>query len=451
MKENKMGTKNIKSLIIGMSLPMIASMLVQALYNIVDSYFVSKIGEDAFAAVSLAYPIQYLMSGLAVGTAVGINALLSRSLGEKNFEQANQSAENGLLLGIFHYSLFLIFGLFFPRLFLKTQTDDPQIIEYGVQYISIVAIFSLGSFMQLTLERIFQSVGKTYYTMITQSCGMILNMILDPILIFGYFGMPELGVAGAAIATVIAQAIATFLCIFLQYKFNDDIKISSLKPNFPIIKEVYRVGFPSFVLIAVTSLTIYLMNFILIGFSSTAVAALGAYFKIRSFIFLPIFALNNVVVPVIAYNYGAGYKDRAKETIDFSIKFATLIMMIGFFALQVFPEELLKIFNASDELLEIGVVALRMISLVYLVAGHNLVASAVFQGLGNGVLSLNASIIRQILALLPVAYLMSKTGNLNAVWLAYPISEIADYIYCRHNLINFAYKKIDAIGEKEAI
>jgi putative MATE family efflux protein len=446
-----MGTKSVRSLIVGMSLPMIASMLVQAVYNVVDSYFVSQINENAFAAVSLAFPIQYLMTGLAVGTAVGINALLSRSLGEKKFKQANDAAENGLLLGIFHYIIFLLFGLFFPRLFLKTQTQNQQIIEYGVQYISIVTIFSIGSFMQLTLERIFQSVGKTHYTMITQSCGMILNMILDPILIFGYFGMPELGVAGAAVATVIAQTFAAFLCAFLQYKHNDDIKITSLKPNFPIIKEIYRVGFPSFVLIAVTAGTIYLMNLILIGFSSTAVAALGAYFKIRSFIFLPIFGLNNAIVPVIAYNYGAGYKERVRESIRFSINFATGIMLFGFFVLQVFPEQLLDIFHASDELKEIGVIALRTISLVYLIAGHNLIASAVFQALGNGVLSLNASIIRQIVALLPVAYLISKSGNLDAVWLAYPISEIIDYLYCRHHLINFAYKKIDSIGVQEAL
>ncbi|CDZ75489.1 Hypothetical protein ING2D1G_1351 [Peptoniphilus sp. ING2-D1G] len=437
-----MGTKKINKLLFEMSIPIMISMLVQALYNIVDSYFVSHINEDAFAAVSLAFPVQYMITGLAVGTAVGINALLSKSLGQKKFETANRAAENGLVLAIFHYLIFFIFGNFLSEAFFRTQTDDLKIIAYGVDYISIVTVFSMGTFIQITVERIFQSVGKTFYTMITQIFGVIINIALDPILIFGHFGVPAMGIKGAAIATVIAQISAAILSLFINYKYNDSIEIKKLKPDFKIIKEIYRVGFPSFILIAITSVTIYFMNIILSKFSSTAVAALGAYFKLRSFIFLPVFGLNNAVVPIIAYNYGARKKERAVEAVELSIKVATVIMIVGFIAIQIFAENMLMIFNASEKMIEIGVPALKTISFAYFFAGHNIVTSASFQALGNGVLSLNSSVIRQVVALLPVAYLLSLTGNLNLVWLCYPISEVVDLIYCRYYLVNFTYKKI---------
>ncbi len=437
-----MGTKKINRLLFEMSIPIMISMLVQALYNIVDSYFVSHINEDAFAAVSLAFPVQYMITGLAVGTAVGINALLSRSLGQKKFETANKAAENGLILAVFHYLLFLVFGIFLSEIFFKTQTDDPRIISYGVDYISTVTIFSVGTFIQITVERILQSTGKTIYTMITQIFGVVINIALDPILIFGYLGVPAMGIKGAAVATVIAQISASILSLFLNYKFNKDVEIKSFKTDFKVIREIYRVGLPSFILIGITSITIYFMNIILSGFSSTAVAALGAYFKLRSFIFLPVFGLNNAVVPIIAYNYGARNKERVLEAVHLSIKVATVIMIVGFVVIQFFAEDMLMIFNASETMIEIGVPALKTISFAYFFAGHNIVTSASFQALGNGVLSLNSSIIRQVAALLPVAYMLSFTGNLNLVWLCYPISEVVDLVYCRYYLFNFTYKKI---------
>ncbi|WP_246060459.1 MATE family efflux transporter [Peptoniphilus catoniae] len=443
MKENKMGTKNIGPLLVEMSLPIMVSMLVQALYNIVDSYFVSRISENAFAAVSLVYPVQYIMTGLGVGTAVGINALLSRSLGEKNFNKANLAAENGILLAFIHYLIFLAFGLILPRIYLQTQTSDPEIIKYGVQYISIVTIFSIGAFMQLTIERIFQSVGKTLYTMFTQIFGMVVNIILDPILIFGLFGFPKMGIAGAAVATVTAQILSACLCAFINHFYNKDVTIKTIRPDLDTIKEIYKVGFPSFALIAVTAMTIYFMNMILGKFTSTAVVALGAYFKVRSFIFLPVFGLNSATIPIVAYNYGAKNKERARRTVELALKVATLIMLVGFVILQVYPDRLLMIFKASDKLLAVGVPALRIISFAYFGAGYNIASSGSFQALGNGVISLNSSIIRQVGALLPIAYLLSLTGNVNMVWWCYPISEFVAFIYCRHYLKNFTFKIID--------
>ncbi|MDO5041611.1 MAG: MATE family efflux transporter [Peptoniphilus sp.] len=442
MEENKMGTKKINRLLFEMSIPIMISMLVQALYNIIDSYFVSQINEDAFAAVSLAFPVQYMITGLAVGTGVGINALLSRSLGQKKFERANRAAENGLILAVFHYLIFLVFGLFLSETFFKTQTDAARIISYGVDYISIITTFSVGTFVLITVERIFQSTGRTIYTMITQIFGVVINIILDPILIFGYLGAPAMGIRGAAVATVIAQIIAAILGLFINYKFNKEVTIRNFKPDFKVIKEIYRVGLPSFILIGITSLTIYFMNIILSGFSSTAVAALGAYFKLRSFIFLPVFGLNNAMVPIVAYNYGARNKERALEAVHLSIKIATGIMVAGFVIIQIFAKDMLMIFNASETMISIGVPALRIISFAYFFAGHNIVTSGSFQALGNGVLSLNSSLIRQVAALLPVAYLLSLTGNLNLVWLCYPISEAVDLVYCRYYLVNFTYKKI---------
>lgn len=425
VEENKMGNMPIRKLLISMSLPMMASMLIQALYNIVDSIFVSRISENALTAVSLAFPIQNLMIAISVGTGVGINALLSRSLGEKKIKKANDTASNGILLAVLSYIIFLVFGLLFSRKYFMTQTNNPEIVEYGVSYLRIICIASFGAFLQITFERLLQSTGKTFYTMITQGIGAIINIILDPILIFGYFGMPKMGVAGAALATVIGQIVAAILAIIYNFKVNDDINIDieNFRPNLNIIKDIYIVGIPSIVMMSITSLTIYGINNILIRLSATATAVLGVYFKLQSFVFMPVFGLNNGMIPIVAYNYGAKEKDRLTRTIRLSVIYASIIMVLGLIIIQIFPGKILALFNASEDMLSIGISALRIISLSYIFAGVSIVLSAVFQALGNGVLSLIASATRQLIILLPVAYWLSLSGVVNRIWWSYPIAE----------------------------
>lgn len=428
--ENKMGTMPIKKLLINMSLPIMISMLVQALYNVVDSIFVAQVSENALTAVSLAFPVQNLMIAIAVGTGVGTNALLSRALGEKDFKRVNDLASNAVLLGIFSYVVFSILGLLFSKAYFRFQTNDAQIIEYGVAYLSIICIGSIGKFLQIVFERLLQSTGKTIYTMITQSTGAIINIILDPILIFGLFGMPRMGTAGAAIATVIGQIVAAILAIIFNLKVNKEIEINmkGFKPNLEIIKSIYAIGIPSIIMMSITSVTTYGLNNILKKFSSTAIAVLGVYFKLQSFIFMPVFGLTNGMVPIIAYNYGAREKDRLIETIKLSMLYGLGIMTFGIVMIQLFPEKILALFNASENMLSIGVPALRIISLGYLFAGFSIVASSVYQALGNGVLSLTNAISRQLVVLLPAAYLLSLLGNVNRIWWSFPIAEIMSLV-----------------------
>ena len=428
--ENKMGTMPIKKLLINMSLPIMISMLVQALYNVVDSIFVAQISENALTAVSLAFPVQNLMIAIAVGTGVGTNALLSRALGEKDFKKVNDLASNAVLLGVFSYVVFSILGLLFSKAYFRFQTNDAQIIEYGVAYLSIICIGSIGKFLQIVFERLLQSTGKTIYTMITQSTGAIINIILDPILIFGLFGMPRMGTAGAAIATVIGQIVAAILAIIFNLKVNKEIEINmkGFKPNLEIIKSIYAIGIPSIIMMSITSVTTYGLNNILKKFSSTAIAVLGVYFKLQSFIFMPVFGLTNGMVPIIAYNYGAREKERLIETIKLSMLYGLGIMTFGIVMIQLFPEKILALFNASKNMLSIGVPALRIISLGYLFAGFSIVASSVYQALGNGVLSLTNAISRQLVVLLPAAYLLSLLGNVNRIWWSFPIAEIMSLV-----------------------
>lgn len=413
-----------------MSLPIMISMLVQALYNVVDSIFVAQISENALTAVSLAFPVQNLMIAIAVGTGVGTNALLSRALGEKNFKKVNDLASNAVLLGVFSYVVFSILGLLFSKAYFRFQTNDAQIIEYGVAYLSIICIGSIGKFLQIVFERLLQSTGKTIYTMITQSTGAIINIILDPILIFGLFGMPRMGTAGAAIATVIGQIVAAILAIIFNLKVNKEIEINmkGFKPNLEIIKSIYAIGIPSIIMMSITSVTTYGLNNILKKFSSTAIAVLGVYFKLQSFIFMPVFGLTNGMVPIIAYNYGAREKERLIETIKLSMLYGLGIMTFGIVMIQLFPEKILALFNASENMLSIGVPALRIISLGYLFAGFSIVASSVYQALGNGVLSLTNAISRQLVVLLPAAYLLSLLGNVNRIWWSFPIAEIMSLV-----------------------
>ena len=413
-----------------MSLPMVISMLVQALYNVVDSMFVAMIGEDALTAVSLAFPIQSLMIAVSTGTGVGINALLSRSLGEKNFKEANRAAENGVFLGILSYLAFALFGVFFSRIFFETQTNDAQIIQYGTEYLMICTIFSLGIFMQITFERLMQSTGRTIYNMITQGTGAVINIVLDPILIFGLLGFPKMGVAGAAAATVIGQTVSMLMSFYFNEKKNVEIKLKvrGFRPNAKTIRNIYAVGFPSIIMQSISSVMTFGVNKILLMFSSTAVSVFGVYFKLQSFIFMPIFGLNNGMVPIVAYNYGARNRKRIMDTVKLSTILAVGIMLVGVFIFEIFPEQLLKLFNASEQMLQIGVPALRIISLSFVFAGVSITVVSVFQALGNGIYSLIISIVRQLVIILPVAYLFAITIGLGAVWFAFPISEIASII-----------------------
>lgn len=429
-KENKMGTMSINKLLITMALPMIISMLVMALYNIVDSIFVARICEDALTAVSMAFPVQNLMIAIASGTGVGMNALLSRSLGAKQQEQANHAARNGVFLAICSYLVFLLFGLTACGLFFRSQTDNPAIIQYGMTYMEICSVLSFGLFIQMVFERILQATGRTIFTMCTQGLGAIINIILDPILIFGLFGAPKLGIAGAAIATVAGQIIAACLAIFFNLKCNPDIHLNfrGFRPSGEIIRRIYAVGVPSILMMSISSVMVYGMNCILIAFTSTATAVFGVYYKLQSFIFMPIFGMNNGMVPIIAYNYGACKPDRIKKTMKLAMTYAEVIMLIGFIAFHVIPRPLLSMFSASEQMMALGVPALKILSWSYLVAGLCIISSSVFQALGNGMYSLLVSFGRQLVVLLPAAYLLSLTGNVDMVWWSFPIAEVASVL-----------------------
>lgn len=424
--ENKMGVMPVNKLLISMSLPMMVSMLVQALYNIVDSIFVAKINEDALTAVSLAFPMQTLMIALAGGTCVGVNAMLSKALGEKNYKKVNLIAVNGVFLAALSCLLFVFIGVFGVRLFYQSQTDDAVIIEYGIQYLSIVCTCSVGVFSQFVFEKLLQSTGKTFFTMITQTIGAVINIILDPIMIFGLFGFPEMGVAGAALATVTGQIIAGILAFLLNQKFNHEVqlKFKGFRPTLSVIKGIYTIGVPSIIMQSIGSIMVYGMNQILIAFSSTATAVFGVYYKLQSFVFMPVFGLNNGMVPIIAYNYGARNRERLIKTIKLAMIYAVSIMGAGLLIFQLIPDKLFLLFEASEHMLSMGVPALRTLSLSFIFAGFCIVGSSAFQAFGNAVYSMIMSICRQLLVLLPVAYLLSKLGNVNLVWWAFPIAEL---------------------------
>ncbi len=447
-QENKMGVMPIPKLLISMSLPMIMSMLVQALYNVVDSMFVAQLNENALTAVSLAFPIQNLMIAVAAGTGVGINALLSKSLGEKKYETANTIAKNGILLGILSSLVFAILGLLGSRLFFEIQTKDAQIIEYGTEYMSVITIVSFGIFLQITFERLLQSTGKTIFNMITQGVGAIINIILDPILIFGWFGLPAMGVTGAAVATVIGQIFAAILGLYFNQKFNKEIHVGfkGFKPCKETIGNIYKIGVPSIIMQSIGSLTTFGLNNILLMFSSTAATVFGVYFKLQSFVFMPVFGLTNGMIPIVAYNYGAQNKKRIYQTIKLSAAIAVGIMLVGVLVFQTFPKTLLGLFEASDHMLEIGVPALRTISLSFVFAGFCIVSSCVFQALGNGVYSMLLSIARQIVIILPIAFIFAKLFGLNMVWFAYPIAEVVSVITCIFMLKHILKTKVKPLA-----
>lgn len=450
-QENKMGVMPVRRLLISMSLPMIISMLVQALYNIVDSMFVSMIDQAALTAVSMAFPIQNLLIAVSAGTCVGVNALLSRSLGEKNQKNVNLAASNGLFLALLSYLVFALFGLFGAKLFFESQTDNPAIIEYGVQYLQIVCIFSFGLFGEMMFERILQSTGQTFYCMFTQGIGAIINIILDPILIFGLFGVPRMGIQGAAAATVFGQIVAMLLAAFLNHKKNKDVrvKVRGFKPHRKTISLIYQVGFPSIIMLSISSVMTFGLNKILIAFSETAVAVFGVYFRLQSFIFMPIFGLNNGMVPIIAYNYGARSRKRIMETVRLSIGIAVGIMLIGLAIFQLMTPELLMLFQADAEMMSIGIPALRIISLSFLFAGYSIIVGSVFQALGNGIYSLIVSIARQLVCILPLAYFFARAFGLKMVWFSVPIAEILAMILTTILFRKIYVEKIRPLGASE--
>lgn len=425
--ENKMGVMPINRLIVSMSLPMIVSMLVQALYNIVDSMFVAKLGEEAFTALALSFPMQNFMIAVGSGTCVGVNALVSRHLGERNVTEANRGANCGIFLVLCSAVVFSIFSLTCSKWVFILQKADTVITQYGTEYLSICGGLCFGMFAQFIFERLLQSTGKTVYSMITQLTGAIINIILDPIMIFGYFGCPAMGVRGAALATVIGQVCAACLALFFNIRFNPEISFTIrgiLHPNGKVIGKIYSIGIPSIIMASVGSVMNFGMNNILMPITSTAAAVFGAYFKIQSFVFMPVFGLNNGMIPIISYNYGARYKARLKEAMRYGIIYAVSIMLVGLAIMQMFPGKLLGIFDASDSMLQMGIPALRIISISFLAAGFGIAGSSIFQAFGKGLLSMLVSIVRQLVVLLPAAYALSRTGRVELIWWAFPIAEV---------------------------
>ena len=425
-----MGVMPVRRLLITMSLPMVISMLVQALYNVVDSMFVSYISEYALTAVGLAFPAQNLMISVGVGTGVGVNALLSKSLGEKNFDAANKAAVNGIFLAFCSWAAFALLGGFFSRTFMALQTDVPEIIAYGDTYLTIIAVASVGMMFQICFERLLQSTGKTIYTMLSQGLGAVINLILDPLLIFGLGPFPAMGIAGAALATVIGQCVGALLGLFCNLRRNPEITISfrGFRPHGVTIRKIYAVGVPSIIMSSIGSVMTFGMNKILGAFNSTAVAVFSAYFKLESFIFMPVFGLNNGIVPIIAYNYGARKPDRIRAAAKLGFLYGAAIMAVGVLLFWLIPGRLLGIFNASDYMLEIGIPALRLISLSFLPAAFGIGTSSVCQALGHGVLSLIVSVLRQLVLILPVSWLLGHFVGLSAVWAAFPFAEVFSFL-----------------------
>lgn len=427
VNENKMGVMPVGKLLANMAVPMIASMMVQALYNIVDSVYISRVSESAVTALSLAFPVQNMMIGFSTGVAVGVNALLSKSLGEKNSKMANRAAGNGITLALIAVALFMLFGLFGARPYYEMQSSVQETIEGGTMYVSIISILSIGSFMQILFERLLQSTGRTIYSMITQSTGAIINIILDPIFIFGWLGVPKMGVAGAAVATVIGQCIAAILALIFNIKKNPDIELSvkELSLSWDAVSRIIAVGVPSMVMMAIGAVMNFGMNQILQGFSETATSVFGIYYKVQSLFFMPVFGLNGATISIVAFNYGAKNKERLLKAVKLAVLTCFVIMMIGFSAFQLIPDVLLSIFKPSEEFLVMGRYAFRVISVSFPVAAVCIALGGVFQALGNGIYSTLVSLGRQLIVLLPAAYLLSLSGNVDMVWWSFVIAEAA--------------------------
>lgn len=449
-KENKMGDMPMLPLILGMSVPMMLSMLVQALYNIVDSIFVAQLGEDALAAVSIAFPVQTFMLAFAVGTATGVNALLSMRLGQGNTKAVGKVAMNGFLLAIVMTVIFIILRVLFLEKYFETQTANANIISYGIAYLNVILLGGFGIFGVVMSERLLQSTGKTVYSMISQMAGAITNIILDPLMIFGIGIFPKWGMAGAAIATIIGQVVGFCVSLYFNLFRNKEIpfKIQAILPDFAIIKQVYAIGIPTILNNSLMSVTTYLMNRILGTFNSTAIAVYGAYFKLNSFIIMPIFGLNNALIPVVAYNYGALKKERVIHAIKLGVKISIVIMSIGTLIFEIFPKNLLFIFNASNAMLDIGIIAIRLLATTFLLAAVGITFDAAFQALNAATYAAWHTMLRQIIVLLPSAYLLSRLGNINLVWLAFPIAESVSVVVAIIFMARVNRRRIQCMSNK---
>lgn len=447
VRENKMGTAPMFKLIMSMSLPAMFSMIIQALYNIVDSIFVAQINENALTAVSLAYPVQMLIVSVAVGTGLGLNSLVSRRLGEGKQEEADSAASHGLFLGIATWIIFALLGLFLTDTFFHMFTDDPEIFAMGTQYLSCVMIFSIGVFVELNLEKTLQATGNMIYPMLFMLVGTVANIILDPLFIFGIGFFPRLGVLGAAVATVIGQILSMIFAIYVMFRKEHDVHIHfrHFRFNLETIKNIYAVGFPSIIMQSISSVMIFFMNGILIAFSNSAVSVLGVYYKLQSFVFMPVFGLTHGVMPIIGFNYGAKKKQRMLSALKYGCLIAFVIMLAGTALFWILPEQLLMMFNASDAMLSIGVPALRTISICFIPATIGIMFTTLFQAVGKGIRSLFISVLRQLVILLPIAYLLSFAG-LSYVWYAFPIAEVVALIAAvlfYLNLVKKDFKKLD--------
>ena len=444
LQENKMGVMPVGKLLVNMALPMIISMLVQALYNVVDSIYVSRISESAVTALSLAFPVQNMQIGLAVGVGVGVNSLLSKSLGEKNQEAVSRTAGNGLILMLICTGLLMLFGLVGVRPYFEMQSTVAETVEGGIAYTRICCLLVLGSFIQILCERLLQATGRTMLTMVTQATGAIVNIIFDPIFIFGWFGLPAMGIAGAAVATVLGQWVGAILGIFFNLKLNPEVQLGLkyLKPDRKIIATILSIGIPSIIMNSVGSLMNFGMNQILQGFTETATGVFGIYFKLQSFFFMPLFGLNGATISIVAFNYGARKPERIVKTLKIACGAGLGLMVTGLLVFQLVPDVLLGMFNPSDAFLEIGRVALRTISLSFPIAAVCIVLGASFQALGNGMYATITSLCRQMVVLLPVAYLMSLSGNVDLVWTAYPIAEVVSGMATAFFFLRIYRKKI---------
>ena len=430
LDSRRMGEMPEGRLLLTMAVPMILSMLVQALYNVVDSIYVAQVSEDCLSALSLAFPAQNIMIGLGTGTGVGVSTLVSRALGRRDQAEASRVAGTAIFLSFCCWALMALFGIFAADAFVHSQTNIESIRSSADSYLRIVTIGSLFVYFEIGMERLLQSTGLTKLSMWTQMIGAVTNIILDPFFIYGWLGLPAMGTAGAAIATVIGQAVGAGVGLFFQLKRNREIpiRLSDIRPFGRIIRDIYRIGFPSILMMCIGSVTNYLMNIILIGFTSTAVAVYGAYFKVQSFFFMPVFGLNNGLIPIIGYNYGARKKERIYRTIRYGVLYASCFTVLGLICFQLFPGLLLGIFNPSPTMLAIGVPALRRISISFLFAGFCIIAGSVCQALDKSLYSLFVSILRQVVALIPSAWLLAQTGNVDNVWWCFPIAEIVSLI-----------------------
>ena len=449
IKENKMGVMPVGKLLVNMALPMIISMLVQALYNVVDSIYVSQISESAVTALSLAFPVQNMQIGFAVGIGVGVNALLSKSLGERNQEAANRTAGNGIILMLIVTVAFMLFGVFGVRPYYEMQSTVAETVEGGIAYTRICCLFVMGSFLQILSERLLQATGRTVLTMVTQAVGAIVNIILDPVFIFGWFGLPAMGIAGAAVATVIGQWVGALLGLYFNEKHNPEVQFGRryAVPDPKIIKTILAIGIPSIIMNSIGSVMNFSMNQILQGFTETATGVFGIYFKLQSFFFMPLFGLNGAAISILAFNYGARKPERIVKTLKLVVGTALALMLAGLTAFQLIPDLLLGMFNPSEEFLQIGRTCLRTISWSFPLAAISIALGSCFQALGNGMYATITSLGRQMFVLLPVAYLMSLSGNVNLVWLSYPIAEVVARVITSCFFLRIYRQKIKPLFE----